>query len=1355
MIKERFGTNTSLYHNSHYNNRQQLVSTRVGDNATDALNWSRGAIDFFYGSTAVASGDKFANDSDNNGNLRRQTNYVPLAGGGYVIPQRDDYTYDALNRISSFTEIQMNSSGQWTPTVARQDFSYDPYGNRKVTGASGEVSDYNPSYDTTNNNNRIMGLGYDPAGNITFDPLTGGTMTYDAENRLRTASNGGGGNYVYNADGKRVRRITSGGEIWHVYGCGGELLAEYAANDAIGAPRKEYGYRNGQLLVIAEPGSGGNLAWGKTTSQSSTGSGGNSSRGVDGNTNGSWNDNSVTHTQLEHQPWWLVDLGSVQQIGTVKLWNRTDCCSERLSNFYVLVSDNPFSSTDLTTTINQAGVSHYHTAGQAGALTEKAVGRSGRYVRVQLAGDNYLSIAEVEVIGSGGGVSFVKPTLKSSTDLIGKAGPEADGNVDKLYVVDEQVADMEFNEDSDSTTADVSSDNKTGTLIDGITGKTVGGYSDTLSFDGVGGELLAEYPLASAPGAPREEYGYRGGRSMVTAQSGGVVTVYPGAYQTPAPGIGGVAVASPNNTEHGSTQVLVSQSGVSGTFNQTKSCLWHSFPGVSGTKTRVTLKFNWTLNASINAEAFDGDSGATASYSFNISSSIDNGSNWTIRVSRNDSVTIPVGVGPDGNSDGIDISGSESFDLPNPGAIDITQIRVRDLISGSVSLNGFSNPPDSSASSELTARVYNIRLEVDTVPDITGVSSSAVTHNSATISWNTNEPADSQVEYGTTNAYGQSTTLDTTPVTAHSQGLSGLTPSTQYHYRVKSRDATGNLAFSVDHTFTTASPPDTTPPVISNVTAGGVTATSATITWTTNENSDSQVEYGTSTAYGQSTTLNPVLVTSHSQGLSGLNPGTQYHYRVKSKDAAGNLAMSGDFSFTTAAGPDTTPPTVTSFSPAAGATNVNANANVTVTFSEAMNAATVNGSTVELRDPSNALVSATVSYNAASLTATLDPTASLAAGVTYTARVRGGGTDPRVKDVAGNALAADVTWTFTTAQNVSSGIKWLVTDHLGSTRMVIDETGSLAGIRRHDFAPFGEEMYAGIRRDGMGQGQYGYEPPQSNVRQRYGSYERDSETGLDFAQARYFSSIQGRFSSPDPVAGSRWNPQSLNAYSYVWNNPLKLTDPTGMIVSWEDSKKEQKKGETEARTNAQRKYENRIKELLNSKDPKERAKGQRLQDTYNRLQSALETFHVVKENPRDASSGELTYAGVPGHLYVNLKGNSSEYGALTDVQKIAHEFKHGEQFLDKLLGFTLGSDGKWHGYRDDLVDEANAFIAGFEAQPLDPAQRGNKFLNAVESARPFGLQAVVNVLDRQGPYVGRSNTQLPINHVSPRIYAVP
>ena len=92
---------------------------------------------------------------------------------------------------------------------------------------------------------------------------------------------------------------------------------------------------------------------------------------------------------------------------------------------------------------------------------------------------------------------------------------------------------------------------------------------------------------------------------------------------------------------------------------------------------------------------------------------------------------------------------------------------------------------------------------------------------------------------------------------------------------------------------------DTTPPVVSAVSAMNITTSGATISWTTNEASDTQVEYGTTTSYGSSTPVNSAMTTSHSAGLSGLSASTLYHYRVKSRDAAGNLATSGDQTFTT------------------------------------------------------------------------------------------------------------------------------------------------------------------------------------------------------------------------------------------------------------------------------------------------------------------------------------------------------------------------------------------------------------------------------------------------------------------------
>jgi len=109
-------------------------------------------------------------------------------------------------------------------------------------------------------------------------------------------------------------------------------------------------------------------------------------------------------------------------------------------------------------------------------------------------------------------------------------------------------------------------------------------------------------------------------------------------------------------------------------------------------------------------------------------------------------------------------------------------------------------------------------------------------------------------------------------------------------------------------------------PAISGVTAAQISATTATISWTTDQASNSQVDYGTSATYGASSALNSTMVSAHTVTISNLSAATLYHYRVKSMNSAGVTATSGDFTFTTANGPDTTPPTVSVTSPASGAT---------------------------------------------------------------------------------------------------------------------------------------------------------------------------------------------------------------------------------------------------------------------------------------------------------------------------------------------------------------------------------------------------------------------------------------------------
>jgi hypothetical protein len=171
----------------------------------------------------------------------------------------------------------------------------------------------------------------------------------------------------------------------------------------------------------------------------------------------------------------------------------------------------------------------------------------------------------------------------------------------------------------------------------------------------------------------------------------------------------------------------------------------------------------------------------------------------------------------------------------------------------------------------------------------------------AYLTWNANSESDLggyNVYYGTApRSYG--TPINVGNVATYT--LTGLNPGT-YYFAVTAYDTSGNESgFSNEASLTLSSTPDTTPPVISGVSSSAVSSAGATVSWTTNETSDTQIDYGTTTSYGSSTTLATSLVTSHSAVLSSLQASKLYHYRVKSRDAAGNLATSSDFTFTTLA----------------------------------------------------------------------------------------------------------------------------------------------------------------------------------------------------------------------------------------------------------------------------------------------------------------------------------------------------------------------------------------------------------------------------------------------------------------------
>ena len=123
----------------------------------------------------------------------------------------------------------------------------------------------------------------------------------------------------------------------------------------------------------------------------------------------------------------------------------------------------------------------------------------------------------------------------------------------------------------------------------------------------------------------------------------------------------------------------------------------------------------------------------------------------------------------------------------------------------------------------------------------------------------------------------------------------------------------------------------------------------------------------------------------------------------------------------------------------------------------------------------------------------------------------------------------------------ATAVKWLVQDHLGSTRMEIGVGGATGDVTRHDYLPFGEELAGSMRSAANGYG------TATNTRQKFTGYERDDETGLDFAQARMYASKQGRFTSVDPenAGADPEDPHSWNGYAYARSNPTLYTDPGG------------------------------------------------------------------------------------------------------------------------------------------------------------------------------------------------------------------
>ena len=174
---------------------------------------------------------------------------------------------------------------------------------------------------------------------------------------------------------------------------------------------------------------------------------------------------------------------------------------------------------------------------------------------------------------------------------------------------------------------------------------------------------------------------------------------------------------------------------------------------------------------------------------------------------------------------------------------------------------------------------------------------------SASISWTTDEPADSVVNYGTTTTLSNSES-DSALLLKHEIVIYNLLPDMLYYFEIQSTDEDGNTAVDDNngnyYTFTTNQ--DTIPPVITNVHTSGITHDLASIIWDTDELSNSKVNYGT-TIYLGNTEIDTTMVTVHSITLTDLLPDTTYYFEVQSTDSEGNTGIDDNngnyYSFTT------------------------------------------------------------------------------------------------------------------------------------------------------------------------------------------------------------------------------------------------------------------------------------------------------------------------------------------------------------------------------------------------------------------------------------------------------------------------
>jgi RHS repeat-associated protein len=283
----------------------------------------------------------------------------------------------------------------------------------------------------------------------------------------------------------------------------------------------------------------------------------------------------------------------------------------------------------------------------------------------------------------------------------------------------------------------------------------------------------------------------------------------------------------------------------------------------------------------------------------------------------------------------------------------------------------------------------------------------------------------------------------------------------------------------------------------------------------------------------------------------------------------------------------------------------------------------------------------------------------------------------------------------------STVIKYITADHLGSPRVVTNSSAVV--VSRHDYKPFGEEVGSGIggRTTGMGYG------AADGLRQKFTSKERDGETGLDYFLARYYSSMQGRFTSVDPIFISRkrlLDPQAINLYAYVRNNPLSYIDPNGEEFKGTDGERvnvEEVDGQIVIRSKNATKDLIRLVNLINQSGSST-ALGQ-----FNKLNASKTMVNLVIDTTTAGGARLGLHQphgtrpdGSQGALIFSSQTNQFEGRA--DIVKDANG---NEVYAEATITLYEGEFKKYYGANTQAIEDDLVSTFGHEAQhDLDPKQ---------------------------------------------------